>query len=324
MKRRISVGWRALEWHKKTINRRKWKDMFEAFVLQWTGNGWWWRRRYEVWIPQRGERVSWIRQRDLHILTVGRYTYTTDERYEVIHALGSKDWILKIKYAQVRDTGYYECQVSTKPVRTYVVKLNIFAPHAEIIGSPDMHVDKGSTINLTCIIAHSPEPPNYIYWYHNGKVISYDSPRGGITSVTERSNTTTGYLLIQNAQPADTGNYSCSPSNTAATSLRVHVLNGETPEAVQTNRGGTILPSASFSASSLISCIVSYFCSLLLLSLVRTSSRLQAGCNSEAFAISSEEGQVVSKQETRVILSRGESQDTSISCVERVTSGSNT
>ncbi|ROT70507.1 Limbic system-associated membrane protein [Penaeus vannamei] len=147
--------------------------------------------------------VSWIRQRDLHILTVKRYTYTTDQRFEVIHSEGSKDWILKIKYAQVRDSGNYECQVSTKPVKSYVIHLNIFAaPKAMIIGAPDMHVDKGSTINLTCIIAHSPEPPGHIFWYHNGKVLNYDSPRGGITEVTERGISTTGYLLIQATTPA--------------------------------------------------------------------------------------------------------------------------
>nr|XP_053652364.1 uncharacterized protein LOC128702216 isoform X2 [Cherax quadricarinatus] len=142
--------------------------------------------------------VSWIRQRDLHILTVGRYTYTTDQRYEVIHSPGSQDWILKISYAQVRDSGNYECQVSTKPITSYVVHLNIFAaPQAEVIGFPDMHVDKGSTINLTCVVAHSPEAPAFIFWYHNGKVVNYDSPRGGITVVTERGTTTRGYLLIQ-------------------------------------------------------------------------------------------------------------------------------
>ncbi|XP_071532375.1 zwei Ig domain protein zig-8-like [Panulirus ornatus] len=186
--------------------------------------------------------VSWIRQRDLHIMTVGRYTYTTDQRYQVIHSPGSKDWILKIKYAQVRDSGNYECQVSTKPITSYVVRLNVFAaPRATIIGAPDMHVDMGSTINLTCTISHTPEPPDFIYWYHNGEVVSYDSPRGGITVVTERGNTTSGYLLIQDAKASDSGNYSCVPSNTAATSLRVHVLNGETPAAMQTNGGVSML-----------------------------------------------------------------------------------
>ncbi|CAL4092844.1 unnamed protein product, partial [Meganyctiphanes norvegica] len=182
--------------------------------------------------------VSWIRQRDLHILTVGRYTYTTDQRYEVIHSEGSKDWILKIKYAQVRDSGNYECQVSTKPIRSFTVHLNVFAPQAEIIGAPDLHVDKGSTINLTCIIAHSPEPPAYIFWYHNGQVVNYDSPRGGITVVSERNDTTRGYLLIQDANSGDNGNYTCAPSNTAATTVRVHVLNGEMPAAMQTSGGG--------------------------------------------------------------------------------------
>ncbi|XP_050725854.1 zwei Ig domain protein zig-8-like [Eriocheir sinensis] len=180
--------------------------------------------------------VSWMRQRDLRIMTVGRYTYTTDQRFEVIHSPGSKDWILKIKYAQVRDSGNYECQVSTKPVMSYVVRLSVFAaPQADIIGSPDMHVDMGSTINLTCVISHTPEPPDYIKWTHNGQPLQYDSPRGGITVVTERGNTTSGYLLIQDARASDTGNYTCAPSNTAASTLRVHVLHGETPAAMQHN-----------------------------------------------------------------------------------------
>ncbi|KAK4300941.1 hypothetical protein Pmani_026891 [Petrolisthes manimaculis] len=169
--------------------------------------------------------VSWIRQRDIHIMTVGRYTYTTDQRFEVINSHGSKDWILKIKYAQVRDSGNYECQVSTKPVRSYVVHLNVFEPQARIIGSPDIHVDMGSAINLTCIIRDSPEPPTYIFWYHNGKVLSFESPRGDISMVTDRGNSTTGYLLIQDAQAPDTGNYTCAPSNTATATVRVHVLN---------------------------------------------------------------------------------------------------
>ncbi|KAG7168071.1 hypothetical protein Hamer_G024427 [Homarus americanus] len=78
----------------------------------------------------------------------------------------------------------------------------------------------------------------------NSSPIKYDSPRGGITVLTERGNTTTGYLLIQAAGVPDTGNYSCSPSNTSAATIRVHVLNGETPAAMQTNVGGTASPSS--------------------------------------------------------------------------------
>ncbi|XP_042223558.1 uncharacterized protein LOC121867612 [Homarus americanus] len=118
------------------------------------------------------------------------------------------------------------------------------SPRAHIIGSPDMHVDIGSTINLTCVVTHSSQPPAYVYWTHNDEPIKYDSPRGGITVLTERGNTTTGYLLIQAAGVPDTGNYSCSPSNTSAATIRVHVLNGETPAAMQTNVGGTASPSS--------------------------------------------------------------------------------
>ena len=57
-------------------------------------------------------------------------------------------------------------------------------PTAQIIGGPDLHVDKGSTINLTCAVKYSPEPPAYIFWYHHDEVISYDSSRGGVSVST--------------------------------------------------------------------------------------------------------------------------------------------
>lgn len=43
-------------------------------------------------------------------------------------------------------------------------------PTATILGGPDLHVDKGSTINLTCTVKYSPEPPAYIFWYHHDEV----------------------------------------------------------------------------------------------------------------------------------------------------------
>ena len=57
-------------------------------------------------------QVSWIRRLDFHILTTGVYTYTTDMRFSVLHPEGSDDWTLQIKYAEERDNGTYECQVS--------------------------------------------------------------------------------------------------------------------------------------------------------------------------------------------------------------------
>lgn len=70
-------------------------------------------------------QVSWIRHRDIHILTVGGYTYTTDQRFQAIHKKDSEEWVLQIKWAQKRDGGMYECQISTQPVRSFFVNLSV-------------------------------------------------------------------------------------------------------------------------------------------------------------------------------------------------------
>ena len=42
-------------------------------------------------------------------------------------------------------------------------------PHVRIQGAPDIHVNQGSAINLTCIISYSPEPPAFVFWYRGNK-----------------------------------------------------------------------------------------------------------------------------------------------------------
>ncbi|KAJ9587903.1 hypothetical protein L9F63_018684, partial [Diploptera punctata] len=126
-------------------------------------------------------------------------------------------------------------------------------PTATILGGPDLHVDKGSTINLTCTIKYSPEPPAYIFWYHHDEVISYDSNRGGVSVITEKGDVTTSYLLIQHAELSDSGKYSCSPSNADVASVRVHVLNGEYPAAMQTGSAGLSNNSISMATVVLLS-----------------------------------------------------------------------
>ena len=43
-------------------------------------------------------------------------------------------------------------------------------PKTAILGGPDIHLKEGSTMNLTCVITDSPEPPSYIFWRHDDKV----------------------------------------------------------------------------------------------------------------------------------------------------------
>ncbi|KAK6644074.1 hypothetical protein RUM43_000339 [Polyplax serrata] len=106
------------------------------------------------------------------------------------------------------------------------ILFSISEPTTNIIGAPDLYIDRGSTINLTCVVLYSPEPPAYIFWNHNDAIISYDSPRGGVSVITEKGEVTTSFLLIQKAKPSDTGRYQCNPSNAQSKSITVHVLNG--------------------------------------------------------------------------------------------------
>lgn len=100
-------------------------------------------------------------------------------------------------------------------------------PITEILGSPESFINMGSTINLTCVVHYAPEPPPNIVWSHNSQVINFDSPRGGISLVTEKGLMTTSRLLIQKASQTDSGVYSCTPSNANTASIRIHILNGE-------------------------------------------------------------------------------------------------
>ena len=43
-------------------------------------------------------------------------------------------------------------------------------PITTIHGAPDLYIDTGSTVNLTCIVRHLPEPPAAIQWTHNNEV----------------------------------------------------------------------------------------------------------------------------------------------------------
>ncbi|XP_053676474.1 zwei Ig domain protein zig-8-like [Anopheles nili] len=177
--------------------------------------------------------VSWVRHRDIHLLTVGRFTYTSDQRFQAVHNPQTDDWSLQIRYPQKRDTGVYECQISTTPPVGHSMFLSVVEPITTIVGTPDLYINTGSTVNLTCIVRNSPEPPSTIMWMHNNQEINYDSPRGGVSVITEKGETTTSYLLIQRARTTDTGKYVCSPSNADPTTINVHILNGEHPAAMQ-------------------------------------------------------------------------------------------
>lgn len=184
--------------------------------------------------------VSWLRHDDTHLLTIGRLTYTSDLRFKAIHKMYSEDYLLQIKPTTHRDSGKYECQISTTPPNSHIVTLTIAEPKTAILGGPDIHLKEGSTMNLTCVITDSPEPPSYIFWRHDDAIISYDSPRGGVSVITEKGDVTASFLVVQHARPSDSGTYSCSPSLGETVSVNVHVLRGEYIARLGTNAAAVL------------------------------------------------------------------------------------
>ncbi|XP_061720687.1 lachesin-like isoform X2 [Cydia pomonella] len=174
-----------------------------------------------------GERgISWVRRRDWHIISSGLFMYTNDERFQVLHSEGSDDWTLQIKFVQKRDNGTYECQVSTaQGPLSRLVALHVLVPEAFILGADEHHVDAGSTISLVCIIEKSPVPPQYVFWYHNERMINYDASRG-VAVATAPGARTQSALTIRDAAPRHSGNYSCRAPNTEPAAIYVYVSEG--------------------------------------------------------------------------------------------------
>lgn len=70
-------------------------------------------------------KVSWMRSRDLHILTSGNFSFSSDARFGPQHTPGSDAWTLKLDNARKTDSGKYECQVNTEPKIMYAVQLSV-------------------------------------------------------------------------------------------------------------------------------------------------------------------------------------------------------
>jgi hypothetical protein len=102
---------------------------------------------------------------------------------------------------------------------------------AEILGAPDLHIKSGSTLKLVCTLRQSTEPPVYLFWYHEDRMINYDKERG----VKVHNDRSSSVLVVAEAQKSDSGNYTCVPSNARPASINVHVLNGKTMNPLLTN-----------------------------------------------------------------------------------------
>lgn len=71
-------------------------------------------------------QVSWVRRRgeEMHLLTFGVHTYSSDSRFSLDYQMPN-DWRLLLRSATERDAGVYECQVNVHPPLTRTVYLSV-------------------------------------------------------------------------------------------------------------------------------------------------------------------------------------------------------
>ncbi|XP_047738362.1 uncharacterized protein LOC108682346 [Hyalella azteca] len=176
------------------------------------------------------ETISWIRSRDHHLITVGRQTYSSDNRFSVNFNRHLSQWTLYVRYVQPRDAGEYICQLSTDPPMVHLVRLSVTAQASSVIaGGRERYVHEGSSVRLECVLQNHTQPPDYVFWYHNGTMINYDLNR----KVSVEATTDGSVLTLLSVGRTDSGNYTCSPANAQFASITLHIILGDTLAAMK-------------------------------------------------------------------------------------------
>ncbi|CAB4063552.1 E3.5.1.52 [Lepeophtheirus salmonis] len=173
--------------------------------------------------------LSWLRTSDLHILTVESYTFTSDERFRGIYQPGIREYLLQIKHVRKEDRGWYECQMSSKPILRLQLFLDVINDESagQNKNSKEVHVTKKQFLDSetdsrvwTEIISDKPDIS-----FKNGFLVSYGSSYKLL--LTKRGN----------ARKSDEGTYTCCPSDGVEAKIRIFVLEGyQTKEELLGNR----------------------------------------------------------------------------------------
>ena len=137
--------------------------------------------------------MSWFRKKGgkLDVLTVGRSTFSADDRYVVRRQ--ADNWRLRVRPTLKRDNGTYVCQVSTHPPVLLLTHLRVIVPHVRLLedgngnGKGEKHYKPGSTIELHCVVRNYLEEFGPVSWRHgNNGLITQTSERGGVRYVRKK------------------------------------------------------------------------------------------------------------------------------------------
>ncbi|KAK0084141.1 hypothetical protein PV325_007534 [Microctonus aethiopoides] len=196
--------------------------------------------------------VTWVRRRDRQLLTVGSDTHSMDQRFVVRPS--ATDWTLNIKNVKHEDAGLYECQVPTEPMQHNYVKLMITEAYSLIPGGPDLHVKQGSSLRLECQLMAATEPPTFVFWYRQERMINYDAEPGVKVEATKNGS----ILLVKKTKLSHGGNYTCHPSNARASSVMIHVIEEEEKPAAMHGGGDRTNSSINLTSNILLILLVNF------------------------------------------------------------------
>ncbi|KAF0310391.1 hypothetical protein FJT64_018620 [Amphibalanus amphitrite] len=159
--------------------------------------------------------VSWAHE--LQVLANGMHVFADPRRFKPLHQKYSDDWSLRIR-----------------------------SPRVEIVGGPDLYINRGSNANLTCVIHGDYNGPNNVRWTHNNKLVQFDPSRSGVrVTTTHKEDRTISSFSIERALPSDSGEYFCDPDGLHQVKVIVHVLIVYRPYVTSSTRELTILDSSS-------------------------------------------------------------------------------
>lgn len=176
--------------------------------------------------------ITWARLADdarpYTVLTIGDTNYISNERFSIEKPIRHDNWNLRIRSVELEDAGLYECQATTHPPQSVFLTLRVVAAFAEIVGTKDKVFNSGSRLQLVCVLTLATSKPDYIFWYHNDRMINFDK---GISVKEDEAGST---LTMVNVSVAHSGNYSCQPRDLRPDSVLVTILSErQNPDALQ-------------------------------------------------------------------------------------------
>ncbi|KAG5681150.1 hypothetical protein PVAND_010610 [Polypedilum vanderplanki] len=203
--------------------------------------------------------ISWIRHNDINLLSVGKFKYTQDPRYQIFHNSHNDTWTLKIRRVQVKDSGFYECQIgisNSQPIGR-MIYLKVIDPQLLILEGKEMSIGAGLNLNLTCSIEQAlhifNDEKNILRWSHNNSQdVNHHSPRGVFIKFIQQDETSISHLIIKNLTHSDAGIYKCFTSNEVYASIIVHIENDQSMEVIASSIANKIQFSVTFTTTAFV------------------------------------------------------------------------